>query len=195
MRSTFVRSNLFLSRLESRRRSGRRRISADCSARSDSLAATASGTRCRQRRRRRTARHFDLREKVSARSKCDFDFASSLVFVLLRDVFQRKLQVGSGGDAKSRLLLLRMKQSERWLTALRRKRRKDRRVCLRNSYQTRKIITSVDLISAAARSPTFKRNSFAASAVMIEVMCCSPIASVTCASKPSNLISRIRPIN
>jgi hypothetical protein len=50
-----------------------------------------------------------LREKVSARSKCDFDFVSRLVFVLLCDVFQRELEVGSGGDPKRWLLLLRAK--------------------------------------------------------------------------------------
>ena len=31
--------------------------------------------------------------------------------------------------------------------------------------------------------------------VMIEVMCCSPMPSVTCAIKPSNLSSSTRPIN
>ena len=63
------------------------------------------------------------------------------------------------------------------------------------SYQTLKIITSVALISAAARSPGFNRSSFAASAVMIDVICCSPIARVTCASNPLNLIATTRPIN
>jgi hypothetical protein len=58
--------------------------------------------------------------------------------------------------------------------------------------QTRRIITSVDLISAAAFSPAFKRSSRAASAVMIDVICWPPIESVTWAISPSifTLITR-----
>ena len=41
----------------------------------------------------------------------------------------------------------------------------------------------------------FRRISLAASAVMIAVMCCSPIASVTCASNPLYLMDSTRPIN
>ena len=48
---------------------------------------------------------LDLREEISARSKRDFHFVAGLMFVLLRDVFQRKLQVGSGSDPKRCALL------------------------------------------------------------------------------------------
>ena len=43
----------------------------------------------------------------------------------------------------------------------------------------RTIMTSVDLTSAAAVSPTFKRISRTASAVMIDVMCCPPNERLT----------------
>src|SRR5579883_2592442 len=64
--------------------------------------------------------------------------------------------------------------------------------CLR---QTRRIMTSVDLTRAAARSPGLRRISFAASAVMMEVMCCSPIARVIWASKPLYFTAMTRPMS
>ena len=57
----------------------------------------------------------------------------------------------------------------------------------------RMIITSVDLISAAAIWPFFSRSSRTASAVMMEVMCCPPTERVTCASNPLVLMSVMRP--
>ena len=59
--------------------------------------------------------------------------------------------------------------------------------------QTRRIITSVDLINAATMSPAFKRISCTASAVMIDVMCCSPIDNVTWAISPLILMPTTRP--
>jgi hypothetical protein len=57
------------------------------------------------------------------------------------------------------------------------------------------IMTSVDFTSAAALSPRLRRISRAASAVMMEVMCCPPIESFTCASSPSMRTSTMRPTN
>jgi hypothetical protein len=50
--------------------------------------------------------------------------------------------------------------------------------------QTRRIITSVDLIRAAAVCPAFRFISRADRAVMIEVICCSPIEITTSAMSP-----------
>ena len=55
------------------------------------------------------------------------------------------------------------------------------------------IITSVDLISAIATSPTFKSRSAAASAVMIAETVCSPSEITILANKPSILTSMILP--
>ena len=57
----------------------------------------------------------------------------------------------------------------------------------------RMIITSVDLISAATVSPSFKRISRTASAVMIDVIRWSPIDRVTWAIRPLTLMSVTRP--
>src|SRR5215472_7896629 len=57
------------------------------------------------------------------------------------------------------------------------------------------IMTSVDLKRAAATSPDFSRISLAASAVIIAVTCCSPIATVTWANSPSYFTSSTRPLN
>ena len=57
------------------------------------------------------------------------------------------------------------------------------------------IMTSVDLIRAAAICPFFRRISRTASAVMIEVMCCSPSVRVTCASRPLILMSVTYPMS
>ena len=62
-------------------------------------------------------------------------------------------------------------------------------------YYTRTIITSVDLIKAAALSPTFRRISRTASAVIIDVIFWPPMESVTWAINPSILISVMRPAN
>src|SRR5258708_5207909 len=60
--------------------------------------------------------------------------------------------------------------------------------------QTRRIMTSVDLTRAATRSPGLRRISLAASAVIMEVMCCSPMAKVICASRPLYLMAVNRPM-
>jgi hypothetical protein len=56
-------------------------------------------------------------------------------------------------------------------------------------------MTSVDLMRAAAVSPTFKRISRTASDVTIDVMFCHPIDRRTCAKRPSTRISVTRPIS
>ena len=61
--------------------------------------------------------------------------------------------------------------------------------------QTRKIITSVDFMSAATTSPFLRRISRAASAVMMEVICWPAIERVTCAISPLVFNSTILPIN
>jgi len=58
-----------------------------------------------------------------------------------------------------------------------------------------RIMTSVDLMSAATVCPFCKRISRTASAVMMEVIRCPPIESVTWAINPLVLISVTRPIN
>ena len=67
-----------------------------------------------------------------------------------------------------------------------------KRQATRKAY-VRTIITSVDLINAAALSPTFSRISLTASAVIIEVILWPPIERPTCAISPSILISVTRP--
>jgi len=57
------------------------------------------------------------------------------------------------------------------------------------------IITSVDLMRAAAIWPFFRRNSRTASAVMMEVMYCSPMDRVTWARRPLIFMSVIRPMS
>ena len=60
---------------------------------------------------------------------------------------------------------------------------------------TRRIITSVDLMRAAAGWPFSRRISRTASDVIIEVICCPAIDKVTCAMIPSTLMSTIRPMS
>ena len=67
-------------------------------------------------------------------------------------------------------------------------------VCPAERY-TLTIMTSVDFTSAAALSPRLRRISRAASAVMMEVICCPPIESFTWASSPSMRTSTMRPTN
>src|SRR5208282_1768890 len=52
------------------------------------------------------------------------------------------------------------------------------------SYHTRRIITSVALIRAAAVCPSFSCISRAEVAVMIDVICCPPIEILTSAIRP-----------
>src|SRR5712692_783918 len=142
-----------------------------------------------------------LREKVSARPVSHTYFGSRLLLKLPRQFTHRKLQIRGRRYAdflscSSHLTLPEEKRDDEWQHA-----EQPKPVCFSTSHKsqvmshTLKIITSVDLISAAARSPGFNRSSFAASAVMIEVMCCSPIASVTCASSLLHLIATTRPIS
>ena len=72
---------------------------------------------------------------------------------------------------------------------------RDRAANLHAVTYGRTIITSVDLMRAAATWPCFSRNSRTASAVMMEVMRCSPMDSVTCAIRPLVLISTTLPIS
>src|SRR5712692_6528462 len=144
---------------------------------------------------------LQLRKKVSARPVGHIHFGSRLLLKLSRQFTHRKLQIRGRRYAdflsfSSHLTLPKEERDDEWQHAEQLK-----PICFSFRHKspvtshTLKIITSVDLISAAARSPGFNRNSFAASAVMIEVICCSPIASVTCASSPLNLIATTRPIS
>src|SRR6266478_7849604 len=142
---------------------------------------------------------LNLRIEISTRTVCDVNARSGLSFEGCDNFWHRTLQIGSRRNTNRFLLCeVRLHQTARCKYHQRRfaEYSLERHFVsdLRPSY-TRRIITSVDLISAAARSPGFSRISFAASAVMMDVMCCSPIASVTCARIPLYLMATTRPIN
>src|SRR4029077_14678342 len=146
-----------------------------------------------------------LREEISTRAVRHIHFRFCLLLKLSCEILHGELQVRGCRDANrlplgSHSALRKKYGNQQWGNAERLK-----PVCFftshrspitsRGSSHTLRIITSVDLIRAAARSPGFSRISLAASAVMIAVMCCSPIAIVTCASNPLYFSEITRPIN
>src|SRR6202035_326289 len=136
-----------------------------------------------------------------------------LFFVLGGEIGEGVLEVGGGGDAES---LGARRGGEEGRAEKKKNHRPPRKIIrdaktapqtaaatkaswiaihLAHRGQTRRIMTSVDLTSAATRSPGLRRISLAASAVMMEVMCCSPMARVICARRPLYLMAVTRPMS
>ena len=130
---------------------------------------------------------FDLCGEIPTGAEGDGKRLARLRFVARGKIFHCELQIGGGRNAQllgagagHKKESCRDGQTDGQSTGAKTKRRW-RKKWHANSHgppYTRRIMTSVDLMRAAARSPTFRRISLAASAVMMEVMCCSPMDRV-----------------